>query len=210
MPPVPVSPADGDLVWYVSYGSNMHADRFARYLAGGTPVGATRGHPGCRDRDPPRETRPVEVPGGIYFATESPVWLGGRAFYDPDLPGAVAARAYLVTAGQFADVAAQEMYRDPGVDLDLTTAVAAGRHALGPGRYETLLHLGGHDGHPALTFTAPWSSADVAHTKPSAAYLAVLASGLAEAHGRPAEWIARYLARATPFWTGVEIAALLT
>ncbi|MEU4746046.1 histone deacetylase, partial [Actinosynnema sp. NPDC023658] len=123
-------------VWYVSYGSNMHAARFACYLGGGTPVGAARGYPGCRDAAPPLDSRAWEVPGGIYFATHSPVWLGGRAFYDPDLPGTAAVRAYLVTTAQFSDVAAQEMYRDPGVDLDLTAVPAGGRHALGPGRYE--------------------------------------------------------------------------
>ena len=55
------------------------------------------------------------VAGGIYFATESPVWTGGRAFYDPELRGRAAMRSCLVTAGRFSDIAAQEMYRDPGV-----------------------------------------------------------------------------------------------
>jgi hypothetical protein len=196
-------------VWYVAYGSNMHADRFARYLAGGTPVGARRGYPGCRDTTPPAATRPLTVPGGVYFAGESPVWSGGRAFYDPDLPGTAAARAYLVTPGQFSDVAAQEMYREPGVDLDLSEVSARGRHVLGEGRYETLLHLGEHDGHPALTFTAPWSAHEVEHTKPSGPYLEVLGAGLAEAHGWEVDRIAAYLAAATPFWTADEVARLL-
>ncbi|WP_236594254.1 histone deacetylase [Saccharothrix sp. 6-C] len=197
------------VVWYVGYGSNMHAERFACYLAGGTPAGATRGYPGCRDTRPPLATRALEVPGGIYFATESPVWLGGRAFYDPALPGVAAARGYLVTAAQFADVAAQEMYREPGPDLDLTVVTADGRHVLGPGRYETLLHLGEHDGHPALTFTAPWGAADVEHTKPSADYLTVLATGLAETHGWRTGRIADYLAGRTPFWSAADVAALV-
>ncbi|MBB5801783.1 hypothetical protein F4560_001551 [Saccharothrix ecbatanensis] len=198
------------LVWYVSYGSNMHAQRFACYLAGGTPVGATRCYPGCRDGSPPVDTRALELPGGIYFATHSPVWLGGRAFYDPDLPGTAAARGYLVTAAQFADVAEQEMYREPAADLDLTAVLAGGRHVLGPGRYETLLHLGEHDGHPALTFTAPWRADDVVHTAPSAAYLEMLGSGIAQAHGWTAERIATHLARRTPFWTAADIAALVS
>ncbi|NUT46937.1 MAG: histone deacetylase [Saccharothrix sp.] len=198
------------LVWYVSYGSNMHAARFACYLAGGTPVGAARTYVGCRDSSPPVDTRAWELPGGIYFATESPVWLGGRAFYDPGLPGTTAARAYLITAAQFADVAAQEMYREPGADLDLTSVLADGRHVLGTGLYETLLHLGEHVGHPALTFTAPWRAADVEHTRPSAAYLVMLASGLAEAHGWAAERIADHLAARTAFWTAADIAALIS
>ncbi|WP_063741401.1 hypothetical protein [Saccharothrix syringae] len=197
------------LVWYVSYGSNMHADRFTCYLAGGTPVGARRHHPGCRDTTPPRDTRPMQIPGGVYFATESPVWLGGRAFYDPDLPGTAAVRAYLITPSQFADVAAQEMYREPGADLDLTEVLAHGRAGLGDGRYETLLHLGDHDGHPALTFTAPWHSREVEHTKPSGPYLKMLGDGLAGSHGWSVPDIAAYLAAATPFWTAEEVAELL-
>ncbi|GAA1303617.1 histone deacetylase [Saccharothrix xinjiangensis] len=196
-------------VWYVSYGSNMRADRFTRYLVGGTPVGARRGYPGCRDTSPPTATRALTVPGGVYFATESRVWLGGRAFYDPDLPGTAAARAYLITSGQFGDVAAQEMYREPGADLDLTEVVASGRHAVGEGRYETLLHLGEHDGHPALTFTAPWRADEVEHTKPSGPYLEVIGGGVAESHGWGVDRIAAYLAGATPFWTAAEVADLL-
>ncbi|GGP64719.1 histone deacetylase [Saccharothrix coeruleofusca] len=197
-----------DLVWYVSYGSNMRAERFGCYLAGGVPVGATRGYPGCRDPRPPRAVTGWEMAGGIYFATHSPVWDGGRAFFDPDLPGTTAARAYLVTAGQFADVASQEMYREPGVDLDLSEVLATGRAQLGPGRYETLVHLGDRDGRPALTFTAPWRAAEVEHTAPSAAYLRMLATGLREAHGWDTGRVAAYLAEATPFWSARDIAAL--
>src|SRR4051812_46926456 len=102
-----------EYVWYVAYGSNMHADRLTCYLAGGQPAGAGRTYPGCRDTRPPRDTAPVLVPGGIYFALESLTWSGGMAFYDPDLPGEVAARAYLISAAQFADIAAQEMHRPP-------------------------------------------------------------------------------------------------
>lgn len=169
------------LVWYVSYGSNMLASRFHRYLVGG------------RDQRLPRLDRPCELPGGIYFATTSPIWGGGRAFYDPSLSTGAAARAYLITAGQFSDLVAQEMYRDPGTDLDLAPVLATGRLQLGPGRYETLLHLGDHDGHPMLTFTAPWTAASVEHVPPAPAYLDTIAAGIREVHGWPDERIARYL-----------------
>lgn len=46
------------------------------------------------------------------------------AFYDPEAPGEVAARAYLITAEQFVDVLAQETLRLPGMALDLTPRVA--------------------------------------------------------------------------------------
>ncbi|WAL68654.1 histone deacetylase [Amycolatopsis cynarae] len=205
-------PGQPGLVWYVSYGSNMNAARFGCYLAGGTPDGAKRGFPGCRNPQPPSATRGCHLPGGIYFATESPVWGGGRAFHDPALPGTTPARAYLITAGQFADVAAQEMYREPDGDLDLSGVLATGRVQLGPGRYETLLCGGELDGHPMLTFTASWSSTDVELVAPSAGYLRMLATGLCDAHGWDITRAARYLAElpgALGTWTPQSIAAIL-
>ncbi|MGA4843671.1 histone deacetylase [Streptomyces sp. G45] len=181
-------------VWYVSYGSNTHLGRLMAYVGGGRAAGSSRHHPGCRDPRPPRESRAVELAGAVYFATESLLWTGGRAFYDPDVPGRVYARAHLVTAGQFSDIAAQEMYRAPGTDLDLAAAVRDGRTALGEGRYETLVCAGHLDGLPLLTFTAPWSLADVPLNPPSAAYLSHLAAGLLEAGAWDEDAVAAYLA----------------
>ncbi|MGW7135792.1 histone deacetylase [Streptomyces xanthophaeus] len=166
-------------VWYASYGSTMHMDRLTAYLAGGTPPGATRTYPGCRDHRAPERSLAVELAGCLYFATESPVWTGGRGFYDPEAPGRMRARAHLVTVGQLSDVAAQEMYREPGADVDLTRALREGRDRLGAGRYETLICPGTIEGIPVLTFTAPWSSREVDPLMPSAAYLRYLAGGAA-------------------------------
>ena len=203
--------AQPELVWYVSYGSNMHTDRLTCYLAGGTPHGAQRTHSGCRDRRPPRRAIGCEVVGGVYFATESLGGGGGRACSAPGRVGTAAARAYLITAGQFADIAAQEMYRGVGTDLDLGPVLATGRAELGPGRYETLLHVGDLDGHPLLTVTAPWHADDVPWAVPSAPYLRMLAGGLQEAHGWDIHRVARYLAQlrgARGHWTPAAIAAL--
>jgi hypothetical protein len=199
------------LVWYVSYGSNMCADRFACYLAGGIPLGASRGYPGCRDRRAPLFATTYDLAGGVYFATESAVWGGGRAFYDQDLPGAAAGRAYLITSEQLADVINQEMYRAASANLDLTKVLATGRIELGPGRYETLLYLGDLGGHPLLTFTAPWRATDVAWRPPSASYLRVLKAGLREAYGWTDYRIGGYLAGlpgARGYWTAADIAML--
>lgn len=199
------------LVWYVSYGSNMCADRFACYLAGGIPLGAIRGQAGCRDPRAPLCATAYEVPGGVYFATESAVWGGGRAFYDRNLPGAAAARAYLITSEQLADIVSQEMHRTIGADLDLTAVLATGRVALGPGRYETLLHLADLGGHPMLTFTAPWRATDVRWRPPSASYLRVLKAGLRETYGWTDYRSGCYLASlpgARGHWTAADIAAL--
>lgn len=204
--------AGAQLVWYVTYGSNMHADRFACYLLGGTPPGGTRANPGSRDKRPQRATRAVELPGQIYFALESPMWSGGMAFYDNELAGSAAARAYLVTAGQFADVAAQEMYRDPSADLELTKVLETGRDQIGTGRYETLICPGRLEGYPLLTFTAPWRASEVSPTAPAGAYLKMLGEGLHETHGWDAGRIAEYLASlpgAEGTWRPEDIRALL-
>jgi hypothetical protein len=199
-------------VWYVSYGSNMRMARFRYYLAGGQPPGTSYTYPGCRDPRLPAASVLIRLPGTLYFATESDVWGGGRAFYDPRTEpgpgprggaGRVLARAHLITAGQFSDVVAQEMSRAPGAgpdaDLDLTEVLATGRARIGDGRYETLVHTGDHDGVPALTFTAPWGVRDVPANAPSAGYLAQLVGGLIEAGAGDADAVGRYLAQ----WPGV-------
>jgi hypothetical protein len=188
-------------IWYVSYGSNMSATRLTCYLEGGCPPGGSRANPGARDPRPPRATVPVDLPGSVYFAGESPQWGGGVAFYDHETPGPSAARGYLVTAEQFADIAAQEMHRIPEagdpIEEVLLNGLANGRHRLGPGRYETLVEVGRRDGVPMLTFTAPDGIDHVPHNRPRAAYLAMLSDGLRESHGWDQEQIDAYFARLT-------------
>ncbi|WP_240106631.1 histone deacetylase [Streptomyces sp. MUM 203J] len=208
-------PPSHTLVWYVSYGSNTHPGRLACYLAGGLPEGGVRPQPGCRDRTPPLASAALELPGALYFATESPVWGGGRAFYDPEASGRrILARAHLVTAAQFSDIHAQEMYREPGAapDLDLAEAVRDGRAVLGEGRYETVVCPGTRDGYPLLTFTAPWRMDAVPWNPPSAAYVRHLYLGLL---GAGDAWdgaaVASYLAGcpgAAGHWTARRIADL--
>jgi hypothetical protein len=189
-------------VWYVSYGSNMSATRLACYLDGGCPPGGARTNPGARDRTPPARSVPVDLPGTTYFAGESRQWGGGVAFYDHETPGFTAARGYLVTAAQLADIAAQEMYRVPD-DGDPLERIAlepldGGRHELGPGRYETLVEVGRYDGAPLLTFTAPHGSDHVEHHQPAAAYLATMALGLRESRGWDDHEVGNYLDSVLP------------
>lgn len=199
-------------VWYASYGSNVHVDRLAAYIRGGRPPGAVREYPGCRNPAMPVRSIPVELTGAMYFATESPVWGGGRAFYDPEVDGRVLARAYLVTTDQFADIAAQEMYRAPDVDLDLEGVLTSGRAVLGEGRYETLVCAGQVEGMPVLTFTAPWRMSDVEWTRPSAAYVRFLAAGLLSAGAWDLEAVASYVAAcpgAAGHWSVQSVVDLL-
>ncbi|WP_371498160.1 histone deacetylase [Kitasatospora sp. NBC_00374] len=192
--PTPERPSgEPGLVWYAAYASNMHLARLTCYLSGGRPAEGTRTLPGARDRRPPAGTVPVLLPGRLHFALESLVWGGGMGFYDPFDGGEMPARAYLLRPGQFADILAQERRRAPGADLDLGAVLAEGRAQLGPGRYETLLCVGGLDGHPVLTFTAPWRSAEAELNAPSAPYLRAVATGLREGHGWDADRAAAYL-----------------
>ena len=180
-------------VWYVAYGSNLSLERFTAYLQGGRPEGGAREYPGCRDPQAPDRDVPLMIPGGLRFVGVSRVWGGGVAIYDASASGEVAARAYLITAEQFVDVVAQEMQLEPGVDINLAPVHATGWHSLGPGRYETLAHLGSHEDLPMLTFT----SADVEDDRvnaPSEIYLRTIALGLHESHGWTSTAIGQYLA----------------
>lgn len=197
-----------DRVWYAAYGSNLCAERLACYLRGGRPPGGARTYPGCRDGRPPERAEPVMLPGLVYFALESAVWGGGTAFYDAAGVGEVPARAYLLSAGQFGDIAAQEMHREPGADLPLAGALSGGRERLGPGRYETLVCPGSLDGVPVLTFTAPGGLPEADLRPPRAAYLRTIAAGLVQAHGWSLRRAADYLGSrpgATARWSAATL-----
>jgi hypothetical protein len=134
------------------------------------------------------------------------------AFYDVRGPGSVACRAYLVTASQFADVAAQEMRRPPGGEFAREFAAALPAveelHTMGPGRYETVLRLGEIDGVPLLTVTHK-EVGDLELAAPSGGYLWSVATGLREAHAWSDDRIAAYLAAmpgATGIWTRDDVA----
>ncbi|WP_157536588.1 histone deacetylase [Kitasatospora mediocidica] len=184
----------------------MHLDRLTCYLAGGVPPGGAHRNPGCRDPRPPRRTEAVVLPGRLYFAGESGVWTGGMAFHDPLAPDETPGRAYLLSAEQFSDLAAQEMRHPPGRDLDLRTVLATGRDQFGPGRYETLLCPGHLDGIPVLTLTAPSPATPL--NAPAAGYLRHLAAGLHDAHGWSPARSADYLATrpgAAGTWTAPTV-----
>ena len=161
--------------------------------------------------------RPVSLPGQLSFAWESPTWGGGIALFSPSGAGEVRATAYLVTARQFSDVFAQEMWRGPGVDLDLAPLLARGRHAVGPGRYETLHVAGTVDELPVVTFSCP-DVAELALRPPSAPYLATMVRGLRAAHGLSDDETVDYLLAADGLthpdgsnaWTRQSLTTLVT
>ncbi|TWJ24059.1 histone deacetylase [Micromonospora endolithica] len=211
-----LTPADSDQppthIWYVCYGSNMSLGRLTYYLVGGRPPSGALTYPGCRDKSLPGDSRAIRLPGTVYFALEALAWTGGMAFYDHEHPGTTPARAYRLTVSQFSDIMAQEMCLEPGDDVDLGHVMGRGRLALGPGCYQTLLHLGALDGLPAFTFTSPWRTHEVELRKPSAVYLRHLATGLTEAHGWDTGRIADYLSTrpgSAGQWTSQDVLRLL-
>jgi hypothetical protein len=147
----------------------------------------------------------------VSFAWESPTWGGGIAFYTPGESGAARATAYLVTARQFSDVFAQEMWRSPGADLDLGLLLASGRHVVGPGRYETLHVAGSIEGWPVLTFSADDVSG-LGLRPPSPAYVATMVRGLLDAHPLSDGEIVDYLLAcpgSAPHWDRDALVALV-
>ena len=229
-------------VWYASYGSNLHRDRFLVYVKGGSPEGSSRWYRGCRDAEIPDEDIAIRIPGARpHFALTSRVWNGGIAFIDT-AKGETATglgRAYKVTREQFEDVVAQENGLKAGqcAPVPYADVFDTGRVVTGSGPYETLLHIGDHDGAPVLSFTSPFSTRDalgrrgevtrtpvgeteqektpvkmpVLTNRPSPAYLRMIGSGLAETFGMNEVAQADYL-RGCPGgdrWTRREVVQIL-
>lgn len=181
------------LVWYASYGSNMNAERFACYIVGGTPKGGARTYHGCTNKSMPLADMAVELPRVLYFAGESKVWTGGRAFIT-HTPGAVPTkgRAYLIRLDQFEQIVAQESHRPIAAPINLAALRKQGRMTLDDGgAYDELLYCGEQDAYPIVSFTSPHEKQP--YTKPAEAYLRMIGSGLMEAHRMTMEEVAIYL-----------------
>lgn len=186
-----------DLVWYVSYGSNLNLARFLAYLQGGRVAGNDVDHAGCTDPAPPRDDVAIELDHSLYFAGRSKGWGGTSAAFvslsaqDPPC----LARAYLITQGQFVDVVRQEnrLHADiADFEHRLHEATEHGHARLLPrGFYTELLFCGERNGHPMLTFTASDDRTDIG--RPSAAYLQMIGSGLRECHGLTTAQTVTYL-----------------
>jgi hypothetical protein len=194
-------------VWYASYGSNLNMDRFLTYVQGGTPEGTTAEHEGCRDKTPPPEDMPIRFAGRMHFAAGSGRWDGGGvAFMDNDTVGHALGRAFLLTSEQFDDVVAQENGRQPGsLTVDMADAVKNGRTGVTYGLYGDLVHIGDYSCAPVFTFTSSFSASESLHQSrrekknmhatntPSANYIRMIGSGLAETFEMSTEDQADYL-----------------
>jgi hypothetical protein len=187
-----------DLVWYVSYGSNLCRARFMTYITGGSLPGNSMVHKGCDNREPPREDVALRLPHSLYFAGASErAWGGTSAGFvtlEKSKPSAFA-RAYLITQEQFSQVMMQENAHGEWTDaitIDLDRARREGHYPLvSSGFYAEVIFCGERNGHPMLSFTASADRTDFG--KPSFAYVKVIASGLREAHGLSQDAIEEYL-----------------
>jgi hypothetical protein len=190
---------DRRLVWYASYGSNLSAERFACYIAGGRPNGASRTYYGARDKSPPLDSIALTFSHQLYFSGASRIWGGSPAFVDTEpVEGVVClVRAYLIGWSQFLDVFAQENGRQSGtIDIDDDNLVPGLSGRIGSGRYANVLCTGRLNGVPIVTFTSELPMDEAAFGAPSAAYLATLISGLRESHDLSDEEITNYLGSA--------------
>jgi hypothetical protein len=194
-----------DPVWYLAYGSNMAADRFACYLTGGRPSGAERCYEGCREHTPPARDVGLHLPGRLRFGGVSGVWGGALAFYDRSAEGRLAGRAYLITFGQFSDVVAQEARQPVTGDL---TPDGNGAWQARSTVYESVVQVGEQDGVPMLSFTSTRSREPAA---PSEAYLRTIMRGLGQTFGWRPQTSAEYLLGApgvAPTWSADRLERL--
>ncbi|WP_208542942.1 hypothetical protein [Nocardioides euryhalodurans] len=136
------------------------------------------------------------------------------AFYDTTAPAVVACRGYLVTAAQLADVAAQELRRQPGGEFarELARLLPDVESVLttGPGRYGTVVRLGALHGTPMFTITHH-DVGSLPLAAPSAPYLRWISDGLREALGYDDAQVAGYLLSAPGIrgrWSEDEVLAL--
>lgn len=200
------------MVWYAAYGSNLCAERFRCYIAGGIPPGRTDPCRGARDPTPPRKDRPFAIPHPLYFTGSAESWGGSPCFVDlvRSLDGGPThGRAYLITWEQFEDVVAQENGRRTSrIDFDHDGLAAGSSVRLGPGRYETLLCLGVLEGLPVVTITSPRRMTDTEPGAPSPTYLNVIITGLREAHALSDDAIVAYLGAARGCSEALVVSAL--
>ncbi|MDO4484560.1 MAG: gamma-glutamylcyclotransferase family protein, partial [Clostridia bacterium] len=95
-------------VWYAAYGSNMNAERFKCYLAGGCCQENGNYYPGCSDPSLWTDTYFTEAEGVVYFGNHSPSWDAGVAFYLPTKGQSAVVRLYRIKRSQLHDVMQQE------------------------------------------------------------------------------------------------------
>lgn len=158
------------------------------YIEGGVPEGRTEPNEGCRDKNPPLDSKPVPLNFELYFAGRFAAWgNGGAAFIRRgSRQSIVYGRMYLITDEQFNDVVLQENAKKvDGTRIVRPFEQLVRKHEwILPGNpwYGGLLNIGSERGCPVLTFTT--ARTDLQPNAPSENYVKVIAAGLKETYPR--------------------------
>ena len=160
--PYEAQPYKNNYVWYVSYGSNMCAERFASYIEGGYCDRNGREYDACADDTLPTESVAVTLDGNMYFANfNEGAWENSAvSFYDEKGFGIAYGRAYLVKECQLEHIHTRE---------------GRGSHW-----YPDTLELGEIEGIRAITFTNKNVKPSAPMCQISAAYISTIMDGLQE------------------------------
>ena len=155
---------DEELIWYVSYGSNMLKERFDCYLQGGVCRFNGRTYSGCRNQVPALRSQPVELPYNMYYGNyDRGSWRESAvSFLDVSCSGKSFGRAWLIHRDQLEDIhAAEGMSRN---------------------WYPDLIELEPIDGIRAFTFSNKNKRTQESLSRVSSEYLGVLTMGLRETY----------------------------
>eukprot|EP01080_Neovahlkampfia_damariscottae_P004564 gene4564-7948_t len=182
-----------NLVWYLSYGSNLNEWRLMKYIEGGKPN--HRGnivHPGCSDKTPPKDVKERTLENTeVYFSFKSRIWNGGGVcFIKPNVKeSSVLCRMYLITKEQFVEIMIQENHLKikkedllSHLEMELEKGYKYGDLSdwLGDSLYSHLVYLGEEEGIPILSFTCKPSKKNIEYIKPTIEYLHTISKGLIE------------------------------
>ena len=118
---------NNDLIWYVSYGSNLDIDRFNCYIFGGTPQWSNRNHIGARIKKDPVKQQFITIPYELYFSKSGKSWQNKAVAFIKSTKNEgikTICKSYLISKDQFIDVFLQENSKNPfqdeiKIDFDL-------------------------------------------------------------------------------------------
>ena len=224
-------------IWYACYGSNLRAERFNCYIAGGRPKGSVgMESAGSIDKTPFSSTTTFVTDWQLYFAKEFIGWGGkGIAFLQPSqtenqsptsqdaVESGALCRLYKISFEQFVDVVLQEnggrsshsqlrqAVKNEVVDamqrIGSQGTTVLRQGVLDESWYRRLVSLGVHEDLPVMTFT---TDEQLSFVPPAKAYLQTIALGLMESwHGELSkDDLIKYLVRCAQ-WPRDEVAALI-
>ena len=96
-----------ELIYYVSYGSNMLEERFLSYIKGGKCRFNKMNYRGCDNKSLFLSSKSIVIPYQMYYSKFSTSWGGAVSFLSKN-KGKTYAKAYLITKEQFEQIKKQE------------------------------------------------------------------------------------------------------